>query len=231
VIFNRYLLVSLAIALVTGFILISCGGGSDRITASPQPSIPPPVPPPPNSAPVAHFNVPHSADSGTSVEFDGSASTDRDGKIVSYLWHFGDGDSAEGMNVKHRFASARNYGVMLTVIDDRDGKDTLVKKLEVEEGKGSGHTAGACSANDFRANSFLVVDVTGNLITSNLAMKDCTRLCGEIRRKAHGLREFIGDLVDINGTLIRFNPKRLPADSRPRQGERLFLVWKSCSHK
>lgn len=50
--------------------------------------------------------------------FDGSKSYDPDGRITEYLWDFGDGSSASGVKVAHRFAKAGRYLVKLTVIDN-----------------------------------------------------------------------------------------------------------------
>jgi PKD repeat protein len=38
-----------------------------------------------------------------SVNFDGSASIDIDGIIVSYEWNFGDGGSADGASPNHTY--------------------------------------------------------------------------------------------------------------------------------
>ena len=49
------------------------------------------------------------ADSGTAplaVAFDGSASSDPDGSIVSYAWTFGDGGSATGATTNHTYQTA-----------------------------------------------------------------------------------------------------------------------------
>jgi PKD repeat protein len=57
----------------------------------------------------------------THIDFTAEGSLDSDGYIDGYFWDFGDGNGANGWNVSHTFASAGNYTVRLTVIDD-DGR-------------------------------------------------------------------------------------------------------------
>jgi len=52
------------------------------------------------------------------VKFDASGSHDPDGKIIKYLWNFGDGKTGKGMNALHTFRNPGKYKVRLTVIDD-----------------------------------------------------------------------------------------------------------------
>ena len=59
------------------------------------------------------------------VWFDGSASSDPDGTIVSYEWDFGDGEPPEsGVNVSHVYSTDGIYTVTLTVTDDDDATCT-----------------------------------------------------------------------------------------------------------
>lgn len=77
---------------------------------------------PPNGAPTASFFFsPTSPRETDDVLFDGSASRDADGSIVSYLWTFGDGSVQSGSNPRafHAYSLAGSYNVVLTVTDDR----------------------------------------------------------------------------------------------------------------
>ena len=52
------------------------------------------------------------------VQFDASQSVDSDGTIVSYLWDFGDGNTATTKMAMHRYQSPGDYIVSLSVTDD-----------------------------------------------------------------------------------------------------------------
>lgn len=72
----------------------------------------------PPSAPQASFTA--SATNGPAplqVRFDASASTDADGTITSYVWDFGDGTTATGLQAGHTFGEG-TFTVTLTVTDD-----------------------------------------------------------------------------------------------------------------
>ncbi len=53
------------------------------------------------------------------VRFDASGSFDPDGHITAYAWSFGDGSSAEGGVVIHRFEAPGRYEVHLSIRDNR----------------------------------------------------------------------------------------------------------------
>ncbi|MBX3279970.1 MAG: PKD domain-containing protein [Acidobacteria bacterium] len=71
--------------------------------------------PPENQRPTADFSF---VCNFLDCVFDGSASIDPDGSIVSYSWNFGDGNTANGDIVPHSFAAAGSYTVYLTVADN-----------------------------------------------------------------------------------------------------------------
>jgi PKD repeat protein len=52
------------------------------------------------------------------VRFDGGRSTDADGNISKYAWNFGDGNTASGKTVRHKFTEAAEYKVSLIVTDN-----------------------------------------------------------------------------------------------------------------
>jgi PKD repeat protein len=62
------------------------------------------------------------------ITFDGSKST---GDIVSYEWDFGDGSTANGVQVTHTFNEEGTYEVKLTVTDSSDNTDTATKTITV----------------------------------------------------------------------------------------------------
>ncbi len=71
-----------------------------------------------NEPPVADGGPDRVVSIGQKVVFDGSASRDRDGDILSFRWQFGDGQSAEGERVSHLFQTPGQYKVCLFVADD-----------------------------------------------------------------------------------------------------------------
>jgi len=78
-----------------------------------------------NIPPVAQASVdPYLAPVGSEFTFDGSASSDEDGTIVSYDWDFGDGTSDSGVSVTHAYAAPGLYDVVLTVTDDMGAQAT-----------------------------------------------------------------------------------------------------------
>jgi PKD repeat protein len=80
-----------------------------------------------NSPPVASFKF---SCKGFSCSFDGSASTDSDGTITSYVWNLGDGATDSGAIVTHRYSAPGTYTVTLTVTDN--GGATGVKSNSVK---------------------------------------------------------------------------------------------------
>ncbi|MBU1050792.1 PKD domain-containing protein [Candidatus Bipolaricaulota bacterium] len=86
-----------------------------------------------NRVPHADFRItPFGAPRDYPVQFDASESDDPDGEIVSYLWDFGDGASAEGMNVEHIFPQQQTeYLVTLTITDDDGASNSAIRRVVV----------------------------------------------------------------------------------------------------
>jgi len=86
-----------------------------------------------NRIPHADFRIsPFGAPRDYPVQFDASESYDPDGKIVSYLWDFGDGMTDEGMNVEHIFPRQQTeYLVTLTVVDEDGAINNSVRTVVV----------------------------------------------------------------------------------------------------
>lgn len=79
------------------------GQATQQVTISPQP-------------PVAVISAPAQAVAGQPVSFNGSQSTGQS-PVVRYQWSFGDGGTADGVNVQHTYAAPGVFSVQLTVGD------------------------------------------------------------------------------------------------------------------
>lgn len=194
-----------------------------------------------NRPPAAHFSVsPASGNTNTEFTFDGSKSTDIDGHIALYSWNFGDGKKDEGKVVKHTFADAKTFTVELTVSDNLDATALLTKDVEVSAGGGGGG-GGGCSASPdeifdaenvdcggFNGQKFTVCSVQGSIMITNTVLSRCPGRCGEVRRKADGIREFVGDIDRIDGNRVTMDYGHLGSGTRPRPGEHLMAIWLGC---
>ena len=96
---------------------------------------------------------------GDPLLFDGSRSTDSDGRIVQYSWDFGDGKKENGSLLSHVYDLPGTYDVKLTVTDDSGGSTTanmtvvIIKKAVPDKPKPTpakgfipGFEAVACAA-------------------------------------------------------------------------------------
>jgi PKD repeat protein len=86
-----------------------------------------------NQAPQAVISGPDKGMAGESLNFSGSGSSDSDGSIVSYVWQFGDGATASGVEVSHTYAAAERYTVQLTVTDNEGLTATASKVVEIDQ--------------------------------------------------------------------------------------------------
>ena len=83
----------------------------------------------PNQPPTASFT---STVANLSASFDGSASSDPDGTVVSYAWNFGDGTTGSGVKVTHAYAAAGTYSVTLTVTDNGGATAFVTNSVTVQ---------------------------------------------------------------------------------------------------
>lgn len=86
--------------------------------------------------PQAIISSPTSAASFTilsSVSFNaGSSTVQSGGKIASYSWSFGDGNSGTGATVTHSYAKAGDYVVALKVVDDKGLNSTATVTVKIK---------------------------------------------------------------------------------------------------
>lgn len=90
-----------------------------------------PLAEPSNQPPIANAGADKTGRVNRWINFDGSGSSDPDGSIVSYDWNFGDGGTANGVRVNHRFTKVGTYTVTLTVTDAQGatGQDTAIATI------------------------------------------------------------------------------------------------------
>ncbi len=93
-----------------------------------------------NVLPVASFV--RTCDARLRCDFDGRASFDKDGRVATYTWEFGDGkapavrgvERSAGPVVSHRFARSGTYLVVLTITDDQGAVGTQWASVTVSKG-------------------------------------------------------------------------------------------------
>lgn len=91
------------------------------------------TPPPTNMPPTASFTAtPASGDAPLEVSLDASASSDSDGRIVSYSWNFGNsGPLGSGVRVSHIYKDPATKTIVLTVTDNQGATATASRTIEV----------------------------------------------------------------------------------------------------
>jgi len=85
-----------------------------------------------NRSPVAAFTETAAfVEKEETLTFDASPSYDVDGTIISYVWDFGDGTSATGINVSHSYSTRELFQVKLTILDNDGATDTAIETKNV----------------------------------------------------------------------------------------------------
>ncbi|HAZ09531.1 MAG: hypothetical protein A2047_05210 [Omnitrophica bacterium GWA2_41_15] len=85
-----------------------------------------------NQPPCAIADGPDVSCLNEEITFDGSQTTDSPDDKLTYRWDFGDGQTADGIKVKHKYEKGGNYQATLTVMDDSGTIcDTGTDKLKV----------------------------------------------------------------------------------------------------
>lgn len=81
-------------------------------------------------SPVAKFNISDTTICvNSSLDFDGTSSTDPSGSLPSFGWDFGDGNSATGGKYRHIFTEPGEYTVSLTVEGSGSGQCSNVSQV------------------------------------------------------------------------------------------------------
>ena len=89
-----------------------------------------------NLPPSADAGGPYSGVVGMPISFDGTASNDSDGSIVSYEWNFGDSGVASGTTATHSYSVDGVFTVTLTVTDNDGltGMDAVAVTINPADG-------------------------------------------------------------------------------------------------
>jgi PKD repeat protein len=77
-----------------------------------------------NRPPTARAGGPYGGVRQSAIAFNGSASTDPDGDVLTYEWAFGDGATATGVTPTHAYAALGTFAVTLTVRDGFGGSSS-----------------------------------------------------------------------------------------------------------
>lgn len=86
-----------------------------------------------NLAPEVEINGPYTGVVAESVSFSSKGTRDKDGKIMSYQWDFGDGQTSQEENPTHVYAEAGTYEISLQVTDDAKQKVTKKTTVTISE--------------------------------------------------------------------------------------------------
>lgn len=85
-----------------------------------------------NIKPVAIFSLSDTkAEIGTKINFDASESKDKDGRITSYYWDFGDGETSTGISTSHIYKKSSSYEISLRVVDNKGESSAISKTIVV----------------------------------------------------------------------------------------------------
>lgn len=144
-----------------------------------------------NDPPVAVAGPDRSAAVGELLSFDGSGSSDRDGKLVHYDWDFGDGSTGEGSSVRYAYDRPGTFQVTLTVRDDSGSStSTAVDQATVRVNAPPVAHAGAdqiVTASEVRFDGTASTDPDGSIIRYDWTFGDGT--AGEGAQPMHVYRQ------------------------------------------
>jgi PKD repeat protein len=86
-----------------------------------------------NQPPVADSKGSYNGIEGVTITFNGTASYDPDGSIISYGWDFGDGNTGTGESPAYTYAQDGTYNVTLVVTDNEGATDTNITTATIDD--------------------------------------------------------------------------------------------------
>lgn len=188
-----------------------------------------------NSPPVAAFSVsPSSGSSETEFHFDASKSFDPDGRIIDFLWNFGDRKTGNGQRIDHQYSKEGNYDVTLTVKDNHGSEALHSRRVEVEKTRETRCGGGTRGPDVY----VTIVDWDPPYVTvrPNGGGASCRLFyrCGDIRQGGDrpGRAEFwygtICEMFDLGDGTLKVRLVR--GNSAPKVGVRdAYFHWQDCS--
>ncbi len=187
-----------------------------------------------NKPPVARFSVsPGKGNTSTTFAYDASASDDPDGRIVDFLWKFGDGKTGKGEQISHEYGREGSYETELTVTDNKGSKANLFREIEVEK-----ETGQRCSGKGGHGPGFLFTVVSADRGSRTIVGRfnggagcEAYYRCGDIRKggypgRSPGTEYWIGticEFVNLGGGLARIRVSG--GRYWPRPGESKLYTW------
>jgi YD repeat-containing protein len=156
-------------------------------------------------SPTAAFTLsPNPAQTGQTVTFNGSGSSDPDGSIAKYEWDLdGNGsyetDSGTTATVTRSYSSAGPVDVGLRVTDNSGNTDTVTHTLTVED-SGSGSYSQRVLATAGLTNYWRMGDASGTTLTDSRGSANATTIGGPTLGAAGALAGDTDKSVSFNGT-------------------------------
>ena len=115
-----------------GWCVAGSAGCSNSAGTSPAVALDPTPPPPANNLPLADAGGPYSGVAGTTlIQFDGSGSSDPDRDAITFVWDFGDGNSAAEMMPTHTYGSSGDFEVRLIVNDGHANSEPAITSATI----------------------------------------------------------------------------------------------------
>ena len=133
-------------------------------------------------APIAVYDVdPNNGNTSTVFRFDGTRSRD-DGRIIEYLWEFGDGKRDTGKITTHQYETSQDFSAKLTVKDNDGLSGELIKEVSI---RGKNPQAQFTTIGSTEPGSIIEFDASessdddGHIVAFNWDMGDATKLNGK----------------------------------------------------
>jgi parallel beta-helix repeat protein len=92
-----------------------------------------------NHLPIVNIGGPYQGNVNVAVSFNGSRCTDDDGKIISYIWDFGDNQGGTGVSPSHVYNTSGMYTVTLKVTDNEGANASAFTSVVISQSSSQGN--------------------------------------------------------------------------------------------